>query len=267
MGSSLLAKSSPGGALRKVDETKIEAPALPGKGEIGSVSRGMLEEPIERQVPPGSTKVVSSAPSVEPNAVAPTGILPTQPITPGQAGAPGIGLPASTPMRGVNGASPDVGMMQPTIRSQAGAPGKAVSGGGVQGKTATAYLPQETSSVGYQGEAGQQSNPNLINAISGNVSGKTYATEGQPRTSAQTRSGLANIAGILGAQTGTVRSIANAEPIGNAIRSAVSAVAKYNPAAMANQAGTAVANMVKSGGAVGQAAQKVSGWLRSLFGK
>src|SRR3990167_8772150 len=65
LGSSLVAKGSPGGTYRKTEERRIETPDLPGRGKVGSIDRAQLEEPLERQVPGGSQKVVGVQPTVE----------------------------------------------------------------------------------------------------------------------------------------------------------------------------------------------------------
>lgn len=65
LGSSLLAKTNPSSALRKSREERIEKPNVPGKGDVGSLERQFVEEPIERSVPEGSDKVLNISPGAE----------------------------------------------------------------------------------------------------------------------------------------------------------------------------------------------------------
>lgn len=78
-GSSLLAKSSPGSASRKKDEEKIQKTAIPeGAGSVGTASRELLEQPIERPVAPGSQKVVAVRPGVQGPSNLPSGTAKAQ---------------------------------------------------------------------------------------------------------------------------------------------------------------------------------------------
>lgn len=108
LGSSLVAKASPGAAYRKAAEQRGQAQNLLEKGQIGTISRQQVEEPFERKVPAGSNKVVSVRPIVEslpgqpfveptPEVAAPEGITAPPAGRPG--GAPGA--PAPSPGGGV----------------------------------------------------------------------------------------------------------------------------------------------------------------------
>lgn len=63
IGSSLLAKSNPGGAYRKAEEQNIQNPQT--SGDLGLIARSNIEEPIARQVSPGSAKIVAQQPIFE----------------------------------------------------------------------------------------------------------------------------------------------------------------------------------------------------------
>lgn len=282
----MLAKANPGGALRKTAEAQIENPALMDKGGIGTLSRAGLEEPINRQVPPGSTKVVSSSPAVEPN-VAPSGVLPTQPIT------SGIGLPegnapqAPTPVRGAGSPVPNVGFIQPTVRSQAtGAQAKTTSGGALSNAGASVLTQQKMG-----GQTNVQGQPSTLGAedyvnpfVGGALGGKVRADEGgsayRPTTlqqiagsvgSAMQKAGDAAKAGLAGPAAQLLRSVvgstgtagnlqrfggdpnvakAGTGSVQKAAQSAVSALRSYNPVQ------TFQSNV-----------NKTTSFLRSLFGR
>jgi len=190
LGSSLVAKSSPGGRLREIGERAITTPQIPGKGAIGSISRAGLEEPLKREVPAGSEKVVGMQPIVESQAGLPADILPSE-----------VGMPMPIP----EGATPSVASSVPSgSRGQAlfqgGVGGQPNAGGATAGasRQATKQVSQGVPFVGYkppqvetQGGETQQTNPNIrpllpqtgINQMAG---GKVFAGEGGiPRTAAQ----------------------------------------------------------------------------------
>jgi len=91
LGSSLIAKSNPGGKLRETITANAEKPALPGKGDIGTIGRAQVEEPLNRPVSPGSDKVVAVQPTVEGSSVAQNDILP--------AGGIGLNESPTAPLR------------------------------------------------------------------------------------------------------------------------------------------------------------------------
>lgn len=65
VGSQLFTKAQPGGKLRELAEFTTTKPEIPGKGQIGTLSRGLTEEPLLRDVSPGSAKIVSVQPIIE----------------------------------------------------------------------------------------------------------------------------------------------------------------------------------------------------------
>lgn len=126
LGSSLVAKATPGGAYRDTQENRIAKPNIPGKGEVGSIQRGFLEEPQNIAVPGGTEKIVRNAPGVE--------SAPGLPISPEQqqllAGAIGMANPQAAPLPGSDnqpllrstGPSPAGPSSSPTPQGQVAAP-------------------------------------------------------------------------------------------------------------------------------------------------
>lgn len=92
---------SPGSVLRSFLENQFAGIKIPGKGESGSLSRTQLEEPLARNVPVGSNKIVAVKPLIEPTSTSNAASLPNVNI--GQPSiAPGIGLPknmGTTPLK------------------------------------------------------------------------------------------------------------------------------------------------------------------------
>ncbi len=64
LGSSLVAKGGVGGKYREIVESNIEGQPA-DKGQVGTVSRNQIEEPLARPVSDGSNKVVAAKPIVE----------------------------------------------------------------------------------------------------------------------------------------------------------------------------------------------------------
>lgn len=64
LGSSLVAKASPGSKTRETIERRIENPAIPNRGQVGSVDRELIEETKSAPVPEGSEKQVRVSPGV-----------------------------------------------------------------------------------------------------------------------------------------------------------------------------------------------------------
>ena len=108
-----------GGLYRKKYEQRSKMEAIPeGKGAIGTMTRNLVEEPIERPVAPGAKKVVGVKPTMEPTQD--RGILPQDMLSADAAGPSAMGMvaPASriaprassgkagvaTPSRGAGGA-------------------------------------------------------------------------------------------------------------------------------------------------------------------
>ena len=69
IGSSLVAKSNPGSPIRKTTEDKINNPAIPNKGAIGSIQRQAVEQPFLKETPSGSARTVSVTPAIESQAI------------------------------------------------------------------------------------------------------------------------------------------------------------------------------------------------------
>ena len=185
LGSSLVAKASPGAKLRETQEQKLMTPQIPGKGAIGSISRAGLEEPLKREVPAGSEKVVGVKPLVESQAGLPADLLAGGAVPPTESAIP-------------EGAGPQIRSKIPS-----GNQNQALFQGGVGGNSSpsrqtTQQVSQGAPYVGYQApqpenQGGQtkQSNQAIspmlpqtgVNQMAG---GKVFAGEGQvPRTLAQ----------------------------------------------------------------------------------
>lgn len=103
----MLTKNTTGSLNRKRLEERTKTEALPqGKGELGSLSRELVEEPIDRPVAPGAKKVVGVKPSVE-EAGGGLGFLPAQSQSvPGEVSGPEVmGMFAKAPSSGVSRSS------------------------------------------------------------------------------------------------------------------------------------------------------------------
>lgn len=225
VGSTLLAKANPGGALRSKEEKLVERPDIPDAGAVGSVNRQMVEEPLQRQVPEGSVKVVSATPTVEGTTVATPGMNPAQPMA-GQGMGTGMfpGESGATPSRGAanqplfaGGVSPEAGPSA-SLRSnvQPGRTGSTVSGGALPGaQVATAYKSEEAPSVNVQGERSiSEDRTPLSVGLFGQIGNKAFA-EGTPGES-KTRTLGQGIAQTVGSGLGP---IFQATPVGRAIMS------------------------------------------------
>lgn len=225
IGSTLLAKANPGGALRSKEEKLVERPDIPDAGAVGSVNRQMVEEPLQRQVPEGSVKVVSATPTVEGTTVATPGMNPAQPMA-GQGMGTGMfpGESGATPSRGAanqplfaGGVSPEAGPSA-SLRSnvQPGRTGSTVSGGALPGaQVATAYKPAETPSVDVQGERGSDDNFSPLPLSLGLIGSKAFAGGGQPGQSTTRTTGQA-LAQTVASGLGPVF---QATPVGRALQS------------------------------------------------
>ena len=87
IGSSLVAKANPASPIRKTEEQKVENPAIPGKGDVGSLNRQFVEQPFLKPIPEGSARTVS----VTPEAAAASQSSPTSPLPQGGNVVPGVG--------------------------------------------------------------------------------------------------------------------------------------------------------------------------------
>lgn len=64
LGSSLVAKSSPGSKSREIVENRLNSTTIPDKGDPGSVQRSLMEETKVQPVAPGSEKQIRVSPGV-----------------------------------------------------------------------------------------------------------------------------------------------------------------------------------------------------------
>lgn len=137
LGSSLVAKSTPGSATRDLLEKQISKPAIPGKGEIGTTNRDLAAEIQVNPAAPGSEKIVSAGPGIEGSQViSPTDAAPTQPMQPLLAGGMGLsqgpGQAGSNNMAMMDGNANRVAASAPTT---GGRTASARSGGPVAGSS------------------------------------------------------------------------------------------------------------------------------------
>lgn len=140
LGSSLLAKSKPGAKFRDVTEQGASRPDLPNKGQVGSISRAGIEEPLTRDVSPGSAKIISQQPTIEGTQVAPSEVVaPASPIS------PGVGLPPVNPKVPIGAATQALFAGTPAGKATQGVSGKTVSNpGGVATKAGGVQAPSST---------------------------------------------------------------------------------------------------------------------------
>lgn len=254
IGSTLQAKANPGGALRSKDESLINRPDIPDSGAVGSVNRQLVEEPLQRQVPEGSAKVVSSTPAVEGTTVAAPGVnTGATPMAP-------VGLmgeaPSGTPSRGASqplfagGVAPEAGASaQPRSMVKPGVAASAASGGPVANAgIATGYLPPEQSQpTQVQGQASQD-NPTVLGALSNLLGLKTFAGNGNPVISTLGQ----QIAGTAGK---AISAVGNALKAPQIVPGGVgAAMQSYGGAPSVTQSG---------GGSVSKAVQQAAAALRS----
>lgn len=98
----MLTKNTTGSLNRKRVEERTKSEALPqGKGGLGSLSRELVQEPIDRPVAPGAKKVVGVKPAIE-EANGGMGFLPASAQSvPGEVSGPeGMGMFAKAPTSG-----------------------------------------------------------------------------------------------------------------------------------------------------------------------
>lgn len=87
---SALLRNKPGSLFRKQMEQRAMTDALPeGKGGVGTASRNLIEEPLERPVAPGAKKVVGVKPSMEEGNI---GMLPGDVQAMSEPGMEGMGM-------------------------------------------------------------------------------------------------------------------------------------------------------------------------------
>lgn len=178
LGSSLLAKSNPGGKLRDLAEANAAQPNLPGKGAIGSVDRAQVEQPLDRQISPGSDKVVSVSPTLE-------GGNPTDNL---------FGLtPGNMPLRSGAAGQPLLAPGTPLPGGEASVANLAAS----SPRYAKAYEPPPPPV-----EQPQQAQPSSAPAQNGQPSQPNQPQQAQPATPAQqVKASAPLIRSVLGAST------------------------------------------------------------------
>ena len=122
---SALLRNKPGSLFRKQMEQRAMTDALPeGKGGVGTASRNLIEEPLERPVAPGAKKVVGVKPSMEEGNI---GMLPGDVQAMSEPGMEGMGMFSA---------------------ASAGGASKASSGGRSSGKGSSSPAPIKSSGNG-----------------------------------------------------------------------------------------------------------------------
>lgn len=187
LGSSLLARAGAGGRLRETEESRIQKPEIPGKGAPGTLGRAQVEEPLVRQVSPGSAKIVSVQPTVEgttapnivPEDVESVGILPTSPRVEARPGANNQALFQG----GVSTSGQEVpGTGVPTSKVQQGRGATVTSSQGGGARPAVANVPQvQGAQTQQQGQAARVVRTPLAPALGNIISPKAFAEEGVRR--------------------------------------------------------------------------------------
>lgn len=140
----MLTKNVPGSLSRKKAEERTKTEALPqGKGGLGSLSRELVQEPIDRPVAPGAKKVVGVKPSVE-EAGGGLGFLPAESQSvPGEVSGPeSMGMMAKAPSSGVSRSS----VKSPSApKATTNAPAKASASVGKYGTPVSVSAPKAQS--------------------------------------------------------------------------------------------------------------------------
>lgn len=177
---SLQNSPSAGGLYRKKIEQRNKMEAIPeGKGAIGTMTRNLVQDPIERPVAPGAKKVVGVRPSIQSD----RGILPQNTPTAGQVAGPAMGA---------------MGMMMPSRVTPKASSNKAgvstPSAGAIKGAAvgtpAGISMKPKTVSTGSKAAAslpntGNQTNATKSNTVSGSSIANPYITK-EPKWEAPT---------------------------------------------------------------------------------
>lgn len=143
----MLTKSAPGSLSRRRLEERTKTEALPeGKGELGSLSRELVEEPIDRPVAPGAKKVVGVKPSVE-EAGSGLGFLPAQSQSvPGEVSGPeSMGMFAKAPSSGVSRSSSKATQQAKPAQAKVSAAPSSAKPGGKYGTPVSVSAPKAQS--------------------------------------------------------------------------------------------------------------------------
>lgn len=282
LGSSLVAKSTPGSASRDLLEKQISKPAIPGKGEIGTTSRDLVSEPQVVAAAPGSEKIVAAGPGVEGSQViSPTEATPTQPMQPLLAGA--MGLPQGPGQAGSNNMAMmdgNAGRVAASAPTTGGRTASARSGGPVAGSSVAGgniSVPGASTSVAAPRSMDvSPTSPSLANVFSSRVSAD-QPTIGPMPVGQEVNRGLFGTSSSINPLTGQVMSAT--KTAGQVLAGAAGKVLSSIPAtsnignklqafggsstASASGKGS-VSNVLRS---IGTGASNVVSKLRSLFGK
>lgn len=272
LGSSLVAKAGVGSRSRQIAEDAITQPNLPEKGVPGTVSRDQVQNPLERPVPPGTTKVVGSAPIVESASTAPPvdldSLIPPAGVQPGaRPGAEGQALFQG----GITGSG---GRPTPTSRAPQGVAGQVTGQTGGQANLATAYRPPPVTndgmglSVEAQGRPSQNVSFDRAPLTSNLVGGRVYAD--QPKTVPYTPTAGQYVAGGIGKVASAVGNAINnptLRSVGNNLQSfggQPTRSAQNTPVSRPGSITQTVSNVVNQ---LRSTVQSALNGLRSLFGR
>lgn len=288
LGSSLVARGGVGSRTREMTEAQISQPSLPEKGQVGTLSRGLIQDPLERPVPAGSEKMIAQQPLVESGVTAPT--EPNTPIgAPEGALTPNIGVDAARSAPQVPSGAQNQPLFQggvsparaaaPAAQVRQGTPARVTGSTGGVAEVAQAYRPtpvagpesqsQESRSQGQQSP--QFERESLVGATIGNVLGsKAYAADPKAPIPYTPTAGQ-YIQGGAGKVLGAVANVTNnaaLRSLSNQMQSAGGQPTKNASGQKINTAGSVSAALrsltQNASNAVQKAVQTVSNALRSL---
>jgi hypothetical protein len=265
LGSSLVAKASPGARLRETTEQQIQKPEFPNKGQVGTLSRASVEEPLTREVPPGSEKIVSIQPTIEGTQVAPVNVapLPTAPVSPV---IPGVSLPssvtASVPSGAQNQALFKGGVSTPTGKAPMGGIASTVSKPAVAAPAVTSKAAT-TTPVSVKAPIAPTTVSGFLGGILPSVmslGGKIYA-EGEGTNIPR------NLSQAIAGKVASVIPSGNLPVVGN-LQSALQNYSVSPQIAKSGQGslGGAIKTVAKSGGLPGLISNALRSQASNLFG-
>jgi len=200
IGSSLLAKASPGGAYRKAEEQNIQNPQT--SGDLGLIARSNIEEPITRQVSPGSAKIVAQQPIFEglvnPSSDLGRGVVP--PVNPQPIGLESspVVAPQANNQALFQGNSPS----QPQTQSSTQPTQKTASPASVNNSRQVAGARTNFTTPFASGYPYSFPSAPATNKAGGNVIGSTSTGGGIAATLGRVASQAANTVGRLGSSVG-----------------------------------------------------------------
>lgn len=208
IGSSLVAKANPASPIRKTEESKIANPAIPGKGESGSLARKFVEQPFLKPIPEGSARTVSVTPSIDSEAIG----RPNMPMPEEGVGMMAGGQPQGQLRSGANNqALFQGGASAPSPATQA-APtargGVAAKAGSVLGANKGAINPSgqilpEAAST-YQASPGEEGRLGLLPSAFSSFSG--HVSAGGENPNVLTNKGTGSTGVTVNRNTGQVKS-------------------------------------------------------------